>query len=61
MGTHLDLITITGSQMVLVVKLTGFAWHCYDGQIPAEQVQDLTSRQQRIEKVPNLYAFLGYW
>lgn len=45
--------------MVLVMKLTSFAWSVYDGQRPAEEL-DATQRASRIEKVPGLIPFLGY-
>lgn len=33
-----ETIEITGPQMVLVMKLTTFAWNVYDGQRPVEVV-----------------------
>lgn len=57
--TSLDEIEITGSQMVLVMKLISFAWSCYDGQRPIAEL-DATQKASRIEKVPGLIPFLGY-
>lgn len=52
-------IEITGSQMVLVMKLTSFAWSVYDGQRPDAEL-DATQRASKIEKMPGLIPFLGY-
>ncbi|GAA5846641.1 hypothetical protein JCM5353_000744 [Sporobolomyces roseus] len=52
-------IEITGSQMVLTMKLISFAWSCHDGQLTLDKL-DKTQQGSRIEKVPNLLQFLGY-
>lgn len=57
--TSLDTIEITGSQMVLCMKLISFAWSVYDGQRPDEEL-DATQRGSRIQEVPGLIPFLGY-
>lgn len=57
--TSLDVIEITGSQMVLCMKLISFAWSVYDGQQPISAL-DATQRKSRIESVPGLIPFLGY-
>lgn len=57
--TSTDEIEITGSQMVLCMKLISFAWSVYDGQRPVEEL-DATQKSTRIEKVPGLTPFLGY-
>ncbi|WWC70084.1 uncharacterized protein I206_104030 [Kwoniella pini CBS 10737] len=58
-GTSASAIEITGSQMVLAMKLTTFAWNVYDGQ---QKVEDLDASQQetRLTKLPDPLAFLGY-
>ena len=53
-------IEITGSQMVLTMKLISFAWSCHDGQQPPTKL-DKTQQASRIDVVPNLLQFLGYW
>jgi lysophospholipid acyltransferase len=53
-------IEITGSQMVLTMKLISFAWSVYDGQLPLEKL-DKTQQGSKIDKVPNLLQFMGYW
>ncbi|TNY20048.1 MBOAT, membrane-bound O-acyltransferase family-domain-containing protein [Rhodotorula diobovata] len=57
--TPLTTIEITGSQMVLCMKLISFAWSAYDGTRPLEQL-DATQKASRIEGVPGLLPFLGY-
>ncbi|GAA5976711.1 hypothetical protein JCM5350_006728 [Sporobolomyces pararoseus] len=52
-------IEITGSQMVLTMKLISFAWSVYDGQLPSDKL-DKTQQASRIDKVPNLLQFMGY-
>ncbi|KAK4049456.1 Lysophospholipid acyltransferase [Microbotryomycetes sp. JL201] len=54
-----DNIEITGSQMVLCMKLISFAWSVYDGQQPDAEL-DATQRSTKISKVPGIIPFLGY-
>ncbi|GAA6007872.1 hypothetical protein JCM11491_006519 [Sporobolomyces phaffii] len=54
-----DEIEITGSQMVLTMKLISFAWSVYDGQLPLDKL-DKTQQASRIDKVPSLLEFMGY-
>ena len=60
MQTPLTIIEITGSMMVLVMKLSGFAWHVYDGQMPAADIKSATQLASRVERMPDLISFLGY-
>lgn len=46
--------------MVLCMKLISFAWSVYDGNRPIADL-DATQRGSRIEAVPGLIPFLGYW
>ncbi|KAJ3171322.1 lysophospholipid acyltransferase, partial [Irineochytrium annulatum] len=50
---------VTAPLMVLVVKLTSFAWSVYDGTRPASE---LSKQQQEyaIRKYPSLIQFLGF-
>jgi len=50
---------ITGPQMVLVMKLTTFAWNAWDGRRPAEDL-DKWQMQMRVSKFPSLLEFLGF-
>lgn len=56
----LDIVEITGPQMVLVMKLGLFAWAAYDGGRPAEKL-DAAQLKERLVEVPGLLPFLGYW
>lgn len=60
MNIPLDIIEITGSQMVLVMKLTLFAWNAYDGGRPLVELDRVQARD-RLEEIPGLLPFLGYW
>ena len=59
-NTPLDIVEITGTQMVLVMKLSLFAWACYDGTRPVEQL-DSVQKRDRVAELPGLLPFLGYW
>jgi lysophospholipid acyltransferase len=52
-------IDISGSHLVLVMKLHSFACSVYDGQRPLEEL-DETQKASRIPEVPGLLPFLGY-
>lgn len=54
-----DTIEITGSQMVLCMKLIMFAWSVYDGQQPDSEL-DATQKATKISQVPGLVPFMGY-
>ncbi|WVF71254.1 hypothetical protein IAT40_006056 [Kwoniella sp. CBS 6097] len=58
-GTSADTIEITGSQMVLAMKLTTFAWNIHDGR---QRIDDLDASQleSRLTEMPSPLAFLGY-
>ncbi|KAM0792801.1 hypothetical protein ACM66B_002570 [Microbotryomycetes sp. NB124-2] len=58
-GINPETIEITGSQMVLCMKLISFAWSVYDGQQPDAEL-DATQRSTKISDVPGLIPFLGY-
>ena len=59
-NTPLDIVEITGAQMVLVMKLGLFAWAAYDGGRPMEKL-DSAQVKERLVQVPDLLSFLGYW
>ncbi|THH12341.1 hypothetical protein EW145_g8 [Phellinidium pouzarii] len=50
---------VTGPQMVLVMKLTTFAWNVYDGRRAAEDL-DKWQLDKRVVKYPSLLAFLVF-
>ncbi|KNZ60774.1 hypothetical protein VP01_1502g3 [Puccinia sorghi] len=54
-----DTVEITGSQMVLVMKLSTFAWNVYDGQQPSDRL-DAYQRSTAIKELPGLLEFFGY-
>lgn len=54
-----DKVEITGAQMVLVIKLSTFAWNVYDGQQPIDKL-DPYQRTTSIKRLPGLLEFLGY-
>ncbi|KAH9999482.1 hypothetical protein BJV77DRAFT_1058480 [Russula vinacea] len=51
--------SITGPQMVLVMKLTTFAWNVWDGRRPIEDL-DKWQMKMRVSKFPSLLEFLGF-
>ncbi|WVQ99616.1 hypothetical protein IAU59_006753 [Kwoniella sp. CBS 9459] len=58
-GTSADTIEITGSQMVLAMKLTTFAWNIHDGRQRTEDL-DASQIESRLTEMPSPLAFLGY-
>lgn len=58
-----EAIDITGSQMVLVMKLTAFAWSYYDGSyVKDHKLEDLTEYQRKraIKKHPSFLKFMAF-
>ncbi|CAG8532052.1 9767_t:CDS:10 [Ambispora gerdemannii] len=54
-----DKFDLTGPQMILVIKLTTFAFSVYDGQKPIKELTPY-QRNKRIVVLPSLLEFLGY-
>ncbi|KAF8211544.1 MBOAT, membrane-bound O-acyltransferase family-domain-containing protein [Mycena galopus ATCC 62051] len=54
-----ETLEVTGPQMVLVMKLTTFAWNVYDGRRRAEDL-DKWQTAKRVTQFPSLLEFLGY-
>ncbi|OTA97692.1 hypothetical protein M434DRAFT_391624 [Hypoxylon sp. CO27-5] len=52
-------VDITGAQMVLVMKLSAFAWNVFDGTLPEDQLSDF-QKSRRILKLPGLLDYAGY-
>lgn len=58
-----ETIDITGSQMVLVMKLTSFAWSYFDGTYRGDhKFEDLTEYQKlrAVRKHPSFLKFMAY-
>lgn len=53
-------IDITGAQMVLVMKLTSFAWSYYDGTLADRKFLTDYQQARSISKHPSLLQFLAY-
>lgn len=58
-NTPLDIIEITAAHMVLVMKLSAFAWNVYDGTRPEEKL-DKQQMEVKLDYMPSLLEFLGY-
>ncbi|KAF5357589.1 hypothetical protein D9758_007471 [Tetrapyrgos nigripes] len=58
-GFGYETIEVTGPQMVLVMKLTTFAWNVVDGRRPAEDL-DKWQTAKVVRRYPSLVEFLGY-
>ncbi|KAI0069105.1 MBOAT-domain-containing protein [Artomyces pyxidatus] len=54
-----ETFEITGPQMVLVTKLSTFAWNVWDGRRPVEDL-DKWQMQMRVSTFPSLLEFLGF-
>ncbi|KAH9903701.1 MBOAT, membrane-bound O-acyltransferase family-domain-containing protein [Xylariomycetidae sp. FL2044] len=52
-------VDITGAQMVLLMKLSAFAWNVADGTLPEDQLTDF-QKDRRIVDLPNLLDYAGY-
>ncbi|KAF1957330.1 MBOAT-domain-containing protein [Byssothecium circinans] len=50
---------ITGAQMVLVMKLTAFAWNVQDGRLPDSELSDF-QKEHAIRTLPSLIDYTGY-
>ncbi|TEB29423.1 endoplasmic reticulum protein [Coprinellus micaceus] len=58
-GFSYETMEVTGPQMVLVMKLTTFAWNVYDGRRKEEEL-DKWQLAKRVTQYPSLLEFLGY-
>lgn len=54
-----DKVDITGAQMVLVMKLTGFCWNVYDGRLPQHDLAEF-QKERALPQLPSLLDFAGY-
>jgi lysophospholipid acyltransferase len=54
-----ETFEVTGPQMVLVMKLSTFAWNVQDGRRPVEKL-DKWQKAFRVVEFPSLLEFIGY-
>ncbi|KAI1151175.1 MBOAT family protein [Nemania diffusa] len=54
-----SVVDITGAQMVMVMKLSAFAWNVFDGTLPDDQLSD-QQKDRRIIKLPGFLDYAGY-
>ncbi|KAJ3555046.1 hypothetical protein NPX13_g10446 [Xylaria arbuscula] len=54
-----SVVDITGAQMVMVMKLSAFAWNVFDGTLPEDQLSD-HQKDRRIVKLPGFLDYAGY-
>lgn len=52
-------IDITGTQMVLVMKLSAFGWNVYDGRLPEASLSDF-QKDRAIREHPSLLDYFSY-
>ena len=54
-----SVVDITGPQMVLVMKLTGFCWNVHDGRLKPELMTD-GQKERAVYEMPSLLDYAGY-
>ena len=52
-------IDITGAQMVLVMKLSAFAWNVHDGRLKESDISDF-QKEHRLPEMPPLLEYAAY-
>ncbi|KAF2755902.1 MBOAT family protein [Pseudovirgaria hyperparasitica] len=52
-------VDITGAQMVLVMKLTAFAWNVQDGKLPESELSEF-QKERAVRKLPDILDYAGY-
>lgn len=52
-------VDITGTQMVLVMKLSAFCWNVADGQLPDDHLSDF-QKDRMLKEIPSVVDFAGY-
>ncbi|RPB25675.1 MBOAT-domain-containing protein [Terfezia boudieri ATCC MYA-4762] len=53
------VVDITGAQMVLVMKLTAFAWSVHDGRQPESELTE-HQKNRAVKTMPGILDYLGY-
>jgi lysophospholipid acyltransferase len=59
MANNPSTIDITGTQMVLVMKISAFCWNVADGQLSDDALSDL-QKSRRLKELPSLLDYAGY-
>ena len=54
-----ELVDITGAQMVLVMKLSAFAWNVHDGRLKEKDITDF-QKEHRLTQMPGLLDYAAY-
>ena len=54
-----DYIEYTGPLMILVIKLSNYAWACYDGDKKGDKLT-VEQASTALEKTPSIISYLGY-
>ncbi|KXJ94571.1 MBOAT, membrane-bound O-acyltransferase family-domain-containing protein [Microdochium bolleyi] len=54
-----ETMDITGTQMVLVMKLSAFAWNVFDGTLPDSELSEL-QRARKIVQMPSILDYAAY-
>lgn len=54
-----SVVDITGAQMVMVMKLSAFAWNVFDGTLPEDELSE-QQKDRRIIQLPGLLDYAGY-
>lgn len=54
-----EVMDITGTQMVLVMKLSAFAWNVFDGTLPDSELSEL-QQARKVEKLPGILDYAAY-
>jgi lysophospholipid acyltransferase len=54
-----SVVDITGGQMVLIIKLSAFAWNVHDGRLKPELLTD-GQKDRAIYEMPGLLDYAGY-
>ncbi|KAF1813121.1 MBOAT-domain-containing protein [Eremomyces bilateralis CBS 781.70] len=53
-------VDVTGAQMVLLMKLSSFAWNVHDGKFPDSELSE-HQRDRAIKQMPGLLDYAGYF
>jgi lysophospholipid acyltransferase len=54
-----DFVEYAGPLMILVIKLSNYAWACYDGSRKGDQLS-VDQATTALEKIPTILSYFGY-
>lgn len=54
-----SVVDITGAQMVMVMKLTGFLWNVQDGKQPSSELSD-PQKERALKKLPSIGDYTAW-